>query len=479
MSGDELAVLGGTPVRTRPFLVRPMVDESEERLVVDAIRNDNFSRYIGLGGPDIESVLRMTSADAIETSDYWHFLGGPNVRAFAAEFARRFDVPFAIPVSSATVGIGTALAACGIGPGDEVILPALSFSATANAVLMFNAIPVFVDVDPETFCLDPEKLEAAITPHTRAVLPVHLVGNICDMAVIVEIARRYGLKIVEDACQAIGATWRGRHIGSIGDAGVFSFQQSKNIMTGEGGMIVTHDPEVARRARLILNHGETVLDDRMGVEDLANIVGLNFRMPELCAAVGRAQLRKLNEVNAWRTRNADQLRDELASLPGLRVARSFHRPGDETIDVPHVFVALLDENEMGVSRDLFVHAVRAEGVPVGTGYARTLYASPTFLKKTAYGSKGCPWTCGHYKGHVSYSVGMCPVAEDLLERRFVWFYHIAHASTPDDIADVGKAVRKVVSRRGILASHASRLSNQLGTRHAGRIGVAPEQVRGR
>src|SRR5215470_543450 len=294
-----LAILGGTPFRRRPFTVEPMVDEAEERLVLQAIRDKNFLRYIGL--PVGREVLEMTSADAAAISDYWHFLGGPNVRAFAAEFAAKFDVPYAIPVTSATAGLGVALAAAGVGPRDEVIVPALSFSATANAVLMFNSIPVFVDVDPQTFCIDPEAVERAVTPRTKAILPVHLAGNVSDMGALEDIARRHDLRIIEDACQAIGAAWGNRAAGGVGDAGVFSFQQSKNIMTGEGGMIITRDPQLAARARLILNHGELVFADDTTDEELANIVGLNYRMPELCAAVGRAQLAKLDTVNEWRT----------------------------------------------------------------------------------------------------------------------------------------------------------------------------------
>jgi perosamine synthetase len=164
---QELAILGGSPLRTQPFLVEPMVDAEEERLVVEAIRQKNFSRYIGMAVD--ERILRMPSAEAAALEDYWHVLGGTHVRAFAAEFAAAMGVPFAIPVSSATSGLSVALAAAGIGPGDEVIVPAISFSATATAILMFNSIPVFVDVDPDSFCLDPAAVEAAVTPHTRAI----------------------------------------------------------------------------------------------------------------------------------------------------------------------------------------------------------------------------------------------------------------------------------------------------------------------
>lgn len=470
MSSDLPAILGGTKLRTRPFTVEPMIDQEEERLVLAAIRERNFSRYVGGPTGDMEKILRLPSAEAAEIDAEWHFLGGPNVRRFGAEFAAKFEVPFAIPISSATIGLGVALAAAGIGPGDEVIVPAISFSATANAVLLFNAIPVFADVDPLTFCLDPAAAEAVVTPRTRAIMPVHLAGNLADMDAIGKLATAHGLKVIEDAAQAIGATWDGAMAGTVGDAGVFSFQQSKNIMTGEGGMIVTHDAEIARRARLILNHGEAVLDGDHADHEIANIVGLNFRMPELCAALGRAQLAKLDRVNKLRTRNADLLRGELRDLPGLRAAPSQRSDNGPAREVPHMFVALHDAKEMGLSRDIFAAAVVAEGVPVGTGYARAMYAAPTFARRLAYGANGCPWTC-RGGNSTQYLPGQCPVAERLLEREFVWFYHIAHPSTDADMAEVGRAVRKVVAARKQLAANAKQLAERVGARNQGRIGM--------
>lgn len=472
---DRLAILGGSPLRTKPFLVEPMVDAEEERLVLQAIRERNFSRYIGVAVG--REVLEMTSAAAAALDDYWHFLGGVNVRAFAADFAAKFDVPYAIPVTSATVGLSLALAAAGVGPGDEVILPGLSFSATANAVLMFDSIPVFVDVDPLTFCIDPKAVEAAITPRTKAILPVHLAGNLADMEALLEIAKRHNLKIIEDACQAIGATWNGRKAGAIGDAGVFSFQQSKNIMTGEGGMIITSNPDIAARARLILNHGELAFGDESSVEDLANIVGLNFRMPELCAALGRAQVAKLDFVNDWRTRNADVLRRELADIPGLILAPSQRAMGQGACEVPHFFVVLFDAEAAGMSRALFVAALREEGVPVGTGYSRPMYAAPHFLKRIAYGSNGYPWTIPGSESPVTYAKGMCPNIEALLSDRFLWFYHIAYSSTEEDMKEVAAAVRKVMANKEALIAAEPSLREKLGGHSAGRIGVAPAQLK--
>lgn len=475
MTTPALAILGGDKARKNPFLVEPMTGSEEEAFVLEALREKSFSRYIGMAVDD--AVLRLTSVDAAALSDYWHVLGGKHVRAFAADFAEAMGVPYAIPVNSATSGLSVALAAAGIGPGDEVILPAISFSATAMSVLMFNSIPVFVDVDPETFTLSPDAVEAAITPRTRAILVVHLTGNIADMNRIMAIANRHGLKVIEDACQAIGGTLAGVKAGAIGDAGVFSFQQSKNIMTGEGGMIITRDPDLARRARLIVNHGELQFDKSSSSEDMANIVGFNFRLPELCAAVGRAQVARLDAVNTWRTRNWHVLHDEIANLPGLRVAQPSPQAPDGEV-APHFLVALYDAEEMGLPRDAFVAALRAEGIPVGTGYSRTLYENPTILRKIAFGSDGSPWTDPSYGGSVTYAEGQCPNAEALLRERFLWFYHIAYSCTPDDMRDIGAAVRKVVSQRASLVPHVERIRAASGGHSAGRIGVDPNQVKG-
>jgi dTDP-4-amino-4,6-dideoxygalactose transaminase len=290
-----------------------------------------------------------------------------------------------------------------------------------------------------------------------------------DFDAILEIAKRHGLAVIEDAAQAIGAEWRDRKVGTIGTAGVFSFQQSKNIMTGEGGMILTDDAEVARRCRLIINHGEVVFEAHHEVSDLANIVGCNFRMPELCAALGRAQLGKLAAVNKWRTDNADILRQELTHLPGLRLPPSQRHSNGPARDVPHLFVALYDQAEMGAPRSVFVAALRAEGVPVGTGYLRPMYANPTFLRRTAFGNAGCPWTC--HGSEVRYEHGACPTAERLLDEQFLWFYHIAHASTEADMRDIGRAVRKVVAQRGALAKVDPGTLGALAAKAQGRIGT--------
>jgi dTDP-4-amino-4,6-dideoxygalactose transaminase len=248
-------------------------------------------------------------------------------------------------------------------------------------------------------------------------------------------------------------------------------------MTGEGGMIITRDPDIAARARLILNHGEVVFGDDATEDDLANIVGLNFRMPELCAAVGRAQLQKLDTVNEWRIRNAEVLRSELEGLYGIKVSPSQRASGGAAREVPHFLTVLYDADVMGVSRALFVAALREEGVPVGTGYMRPMYAAPHFQKRIAYGRDGWPWKGPDFESGVSYSKGMCPVAESLINEKFIWLYHIAYSSTEDDMRDIAAAFAKVIDNRKVLAAASPELSKSLGGHSAGRLGVAPAQIK--
>jgi dTDP-4-amino-4,6-dideoxygalactose transaminase len=420
----------------------------------------------------------MPSIDALAIKDYWHFLGGAAVREFAAAFAEKMGATYAIPVNSATSGLSTALAAARVSAGDEVIVPAISYTATATAVLAFNSIPVFVDVDPKTFCMSPEAIEASVTPRTKAILVVHLTGNVADMDKINDIAKRKNLVVIEDAAQAPGATWRGKSVGTIGDAGVYSLQQSKNIMTGEGGVIVTNNPEIARRARLISNHGEGVMDEAASPDDLADIIGFNFRMPELSAAVGLAQLERLDFVNEWRTRNAAVLQAGLTDISGIEVLPTQRQSSNGVaVDVPHLFVALYDREAAGISRDLFVSALRSEGVPVGTGYARCMYENPMFLKKIAYGPNGSPWTDQESGTGPRYESGMCPVAESLLYEKFLWFYHIAYSSTEEDMQDIIRAVHKVMANIEFLRAAEPDLQEKLGDFSQGRIGIDPKQLK--
>ncbi|MFA5340051.1 MAG: DegT/DnrJ/EryC1/StrS family aminotransferase [Candidatus Omnitrophota bacterium] len=447
---SQLALFGGTPVRKKPFMSPVIIDGDERRYVNKVLKDKELSRFMGSPSKDIKSLLVMGSVEAEKhEGQYFSFLGGKMVRKFEAAFARRFKVPFAISVNSATSGLVSALGACGMGPGDEVITTGMSFNATALSILGMNSIPVFVDVDPNTFCLDPEKIKRALTSKTKAILVVHLLGRAADMDSIMRIAKARRLKVIEDCAQAPGTKYKGKYVGTIGDLGVFSFQETKNITTGEGGMVVTKDPAMAKRVRLIRNHGESIPDASWGKDDLVNIVGMNYRMTELTAAVGVAQLKKLDKNNRIRTENASFLIKSLEHFQGIRVPR--HEKGV----VPHVLAMCYDAHATGVERSNILAALRAEGIPVGSGYLKTMYENPIFLKKVAYGLNNCPWSCHSYRRKIQYKQGDCPVAEELLSESFIWFYHINRPNTRHDMEDVVKAFKKVYDNLYALRNYKS------------------------
>lgn len=433
---SRLALLGGTKAVTLPLKSSVIIDDNERQLVNEVLDRGEISRFMGSPTADIKDVLVMPSAEAVDYSpQYFTFLGGRMIRRFEADAARYFGVKYMVSANSATSCLSMALAAAGVGPGDEVITTCMSFNATAMSILMFNSIPVFVDVSATNFCLDPAEVEKAITPRTKAILVVHLLGFPADMAAIMQIAQRHGLVVIEDCAQAPGTKIGGRYVGTIGHAGVFSLQETKNFQTGEGGLLATNDPAIARKARLIRNHGESVPDDAWSDEDLVNVVGFNFRMTEMTAAFGVAQMAKLPENNRVRAENTRSLTKAVSGLPGL-----------QTIPfaaewVPHIMPMLYDAAATGVSRSQVLRALREEGVPVGSGYVRLMSENPLFTRRVAYGRQGCPWSCVG-KDYIPPTLP-CPVARNLLGNQFIWFYHINRPNGAAEMEQIAEAFRKV------------------------------------
>jgi dTDP-4-amino-4,6-dideoxygalactose transaminase len=283
---------------------------------------------------------------------------GAEVEAFEAEFAEMCGTREAVAVNSGTAALFVALAAHGIGPGDEVIVPPFSFVATASCVLMTGAHPVFVDVREDDFNIDPELIEQHITPHTRAIIPVHLYGQPADMTLISEIAERHGLAIIEDACQAHAAEWRGKRAGSFG-TGTFSFYPTKNMTTGEGGMITTNDPAVAEQSRLLRSHGAPVTYHHVQL-------GYNCRMTEIAAAMGRVQLHRLPAFTRKRRANARYYDKHLRGVVTPRqTAGALHVHHQYTIRVPQ-------------GRDELKASLTARGVGSAIYYPKAIHDQPMY-----------------------------------------------------------------------------------------------------
>jgi dTDP-4-amino-4,6-dideoxygalactose transaminase len=335
------------------------------------------------------------------------------------------------------------MGAVGIGPGDEVILPPTTMSATAMAPIFYGGIPVFADIEPDTFCLDVSAVEAAITPRTKAILAVNLFGQPANLEALRAIADEHGLYLVEDNAQAPFAMQNNRLTGTFGHISVFSLNYHKHFHTGEGGVCTTDDAELADRLRMIRNHAENATEG-YEVEKLTNLVGFNFRMTELGAAIGIEQLKKAPDLVARRAAVAAKFSEALAGLEGITVPRV--RAGCR--HSYYVWAARYDEGVVGVSRQLFSNALAAEGFPHAAGYIRPLYNLPLFRHRRAIGNKGFPFD----ENSPDYAEGACPVAERLHTQEWLLVEICGHEFDDPAIAVVAEAFRKVHRLRHKLAA---------------------------
>lgn len=334
---------------------------------------DVAQQYESLRG-EIDAAMQQVAKDG-------HYILGPNVAAFEKEAAAFCQVERAVGVGNGTDALHLALRALGIGPGDEVITTPFTFIATAEAVSLLGATPVFVDIDPQTFNIDPAKIEPAITPRTKALLPVHLFGQPCDMNPVLDIARRHGLFVVEDCAQAMGATYKGKPVGGLGDAGCFSFFPSKNLgCLGDGGMVVSNNPEIAERVEVLRRHGGRV-------KYYHDEVGVNSRLDELQAAILRVKLPHLATWNRQRREHAAWYNAQLHGLPGLRCPLERQHDGDRIGAVYNQYTVLVDD------RDAVTGALKSQGVGSAIYYPVPLH------RQTVYADLG-------------YADGSLPQAEE-------------------------------------------------------------------
>jgi perosamine synthetase len=321
-----------------------------------------------------------------------------------------------------------------------VIVSPFTMSASAAVIVMQNAIPVFADIEADTYGLDPASVEARITPQTRAIVVTHLFGHPARMEQLLKLAERHDLAIVEDAAQSIGAVWNGHYTGTLGAAGVLSLNYHKIIHAGEGGLVLTDDPEIGQRARLVRNHGETVVSE-LDIGNIANTIGSNFRLGEIEAAIALEQLKKLDGLLAHRRHLAERLTARLSELPGVL-------PATLSEHCSHSYYVYPIRLELcrfeGVTREAIARTLRAEGIPVAEGYVRPLYLQPMYQRRIAHGTQGCPWTCGHWHGQVSYEAGVCPVAERLHDEELLLLDVCRAPLTEDDIDDVADSFAKVL-----------------------------------
>jgi dTDP-4-amino-4,6-dideoxygalactose transaminase len=407
MSKRKLALNGGVPLITESFPRYNPIGREELDAAHAVIESGRLSDFLGSWGPG--------------------FFGGEQVKAFEEAWASHFGVEHAVSMNSNTSGLVAALGAVGLSPGDEVIVSPWTMSATATAILVWNAIPVFADIEEETFNLGPASIERNVTEQTRAILVTDIFGHPAEYDEIGRIAEKHGLAVIEDAAQAPGASYKGRPAGTLADIGVFSLNFHKHIHTGEGGVCVTNDLKLAERLQLIRNHGEAVVEAK-GELDISNIIGFNFRLTEVQAAIGIEQLKKLDRIVAAKSLAATRLSDRLNHLGGLRTPIV----KEDCIHSFYGYPFLVDDQVIGVPRDRIVEALRAEGLLAAGGYCN-LHLLPMYQQRIAYGTGGFPWTSECYQGNVSYDKGICPVAERLHERDYMTVGWALYKNTDEQV----------------------------------------------
>ncbi|MEM7122374.1 MAG: DegT/DnrJ/EryC1/StrS family aminotransferase [Pseudomonadota bacterium] len=427
---SNLALFGGAPVIDYAFKPYRTIGEEEREAVDRVMRTGELSGFIGAW------------CDA--------FNGGPQIQAFEAAWCETFGVRHAVSLNSNTSGLFAAMGAVGVSPGDEVIVPPYTMSATVMAPLIYGGIPVFVDIEPETYCLDVDLVRQAVTSRTRAILVVNLFGHPAALHDLRALADERGIALIEDNAQAPLATERNTLTGTVGHIGVFSLNYHKHFHTGEGGVCTTDDDDLAQRLRLIRNHGENVVDP-LSIDDATNLVGFNYRLTELGAAVGLEQLKKADALVAGREAVSLRLSDGVRGLPGLT-------PPMIRDDCRHVFYhwgARYDESATGVSRETVARALEAEGVPVWQGYVTPLYMLPVFQRRHAIGRDGFPFTLTDRE----YGRGLCPVAERCHDSELLEFPVCLFDMSEPEIDAVIDAFHKVFENLGELSNRAEELES--------------------
>ena len=375
----QLAICGGKPVNPEGYKVKwPEVDEE-----------------------DIVAVQRV-----VESGQWWRFTVGKEseVALFEKEFAKYHDAKYCLAVSNGTLAIQAALKSLGVEAGDEVIVPGITFIASASGVILAQGIPVFADIKDTTCQMDPDSIEEKITENTKGILVVHYGGYPTDMDVVLEIAKKHHLFVVEDSSHAHGTEWNGRKVGAIGDIGTFSFQQSKSLTSGEGGAILTDSEELYEKVYTYHHIGRALGSAKYE----HTIVGPNFRLTEFQGAILRTQLKKLCRQTKIRIKNANLLRDGLEEIEGIESLESDQRITQRGY---YFYVMRYHQEEFGgLPREKLLEVLRAEGTPLEVGYGKPVYHLPAFAHQY-FGRTGCPISCEKYRGEIDYSKVSCPVAE--------------------------------------------------------------------
>ena len=397
---NQLAFYGGPKTVSKQF-PWPIYDEAEVNAVVEVVKSGAWAN------PNCDGL----------------------VAKFEMEFSAFCGSKYAITCANGSVAIRLALMACGVKPGDEVLIPPYSFIATASVVVEVNCVPVFVDIDPETYNISPSEIEKAITPRTKAIIPVHFAGQACNMDEIMAIANKHNLKVIEDACHAPGGEYKDKKLGSIGHAGCFSFQSSKNLNSGEGGIVITDDEDLFKMVASLRNVGRV----KGGQWYEHHFLGCNYRITQLQTAILSLQLKRLEAQTQSRNENGLYLNSLLQSIPGITPLARGH---GETLHTYHLYIFKYDKTYFNnISKREFAELLAAEGVPSFMGYPEPLYKQPVFQQKN--------FMCYALPESVDYTKVYCPIAEQACYEEAVWILQHAMLGTKEDMNNFAEAIRKI------------------------------------
>ncbi len=406
----RLAIRGGNPVRAKSFTAWPIYDEREARGLQRVLESRNWGGYP---------------------------CPNDHAREFARRFAEHHAARYGVAVANGTVSLELALEAAGIGFGDEVIVPAYTWEGTAAAVLFAGAVPVFIDVDPDTYCLDAGLVEAAISEHTRAIIPVHLGFRFADLDAIMSLAERRGLFVLEDCAHAHGGRWRDKGAGSIGHAGSFSFQTGKLMTAGEGGIVIANDIDLADRVIRLANCGRPPRRETRGQP----VLGHNYRMTEFQAAILLAQLERLDEQTELRERNTKRLEEGLKQIGGIGLLLRDERITRQASY--HYVFKFYSEGWGGIHRNAFVAALNAEGIPCDGRFYEAVYKSSLF----EFPAEKYPAWAQRQRDFY------CPVAERAGYEESVWLPHQLFLGDEKDVDDILAAIQKIKQCMNDLAGY--------------------------
>ena len=400
-----------------------------------------FKEFNNLDKSELENIKKVLDSKVLsgflgQKGD--NFLGGKYVRRFENKFKEYVKCKYSISVNSWTSGLIACVGSIGVEPGDEIILSPWTMSACAMSILHWNCIPIFADIDPQTFNIDPKSIEKNITKKTKAIMVIDIFGHPAPYKEILKIAKKNKLRVISDSAQSLGAKYYGKHSGIQSDIGGYSFNVHKHLNTGEGGMIVTNNKLLAERCRILRNHGENIMNNSIKKSSMKNMIGFNFRMTEIESAIGLAQLKKLKYVVKSKQLIAKKLNVGLDKLKGLKIPKI----NKNCTSTYYNYALIIDDKIIKTSKKDIIKKLRSNNIPVSGSYMN-LHLLPIFKKQVGYGTNKFPWSLNKKK--YEYKKGDCPIAENMNDKWYIGLNMWKYDYNNSDINYIVNSFKKVWS----------------------------------